>query len=101
MADDGDGPLLGTVDRPRQLTQRAMPRTDILRMIKRLARAADLPPSTCCHTFRAADVTSYSSGAGSIEHAQAIVGRESSRTARLRDRASEAITLDEAERILT
>ena len=28
-------------------------------MIKRRAAAADLPPSTCCHTFRATGITAY------------------------------------------
>ena len=28
-------------------------------MIKRRAAAADLPPSTCCHTFRATGITTH------------------------------------------
>ena len=37
----------------RRLTGRALSRRLVLAMIKRRAAAADLPPSTCCHTFRA------------------------------------------------
>ena len=36
----------------RRLTGRALSRRLVLAMIKRRAAAADLPPSTCCHTFR-------------------------------------------------
>ena len=37
----------------RRLTGRALERRVVLAMIKRRAAAAGLPPSTCCHTFRA------------------------------------------------
>ena len=37
----------------RRLTGRALDRRVVLAMIKRRAAAAGLPPSTCCHTFRA------------------------------------------------
>ena len=42
-------------------------------MIKRRsAAAAGLPPSTCCHTFRATGITAYLSNGGTLEHAQQI-----------------------------
>ena len=37
----------------RRLTGRALERRVVLAMVKRRAAAAGLPPSTCCHTFRA------------------------------------------------
>ena len=37
----------------RRRTGRALARRVVLAMIKRRAAAAGLPPSTCCHTFRA------------------------------------------------
>ena len=43
----------------RQLTGRALERRLVLAMIKRRAAAAGLPPSTCCHTFRATGITAY------------------------------------------
>ena len=47
-------PLFQTVDPAgRRLTGRALERRVALAMIKRRAAAAGLPPSTCCHTFRA------------------------------------------------
>ena len=41
----------------RRLTGRALDRRLVLAMIKRRAAAAGLPPSTCCHTFRATGIT--------------------------------------------
>lgn len=69
-------------------------------MIKRRARAADLPASTCCHTFRATGITAYLQNGGTLEHAQAIAAHESPRTTKLYDRTNDEITLDEVERIL-
>ena len=40
----------------RRLTGRALARRLVLAMIKRRAAAAGLPPSTCCHTFRATGI---------------------------------------------
>ncbi len=99
ITDDEDGPLFRMVDRTRHLTERAMTHNDVLRMIKRRAEAAGLPPTTCCHTFRATGITAYLNNGGSIEYAQKIAGHESPRTTKLYDRTDDAITLDEVERI--
>ena len=48
----------------RRLTGRALERRLVLAMIKRRAAAAWLPPSTCCHTFRATGITAYLSNGG-------------------------------------
>jgi site-specific recombinase XerD len=81
------------------LTDRRLGREDVLRMIKRRARAAGLPASTCCHTFRATGITAYLENGGTIENAQAIAAHESPRTTKLYDRTADEITLDEVERI--
>jgi integrase/recombinase XerD len=91
--------LFRSVDRHRRLTQNAITRTDVLRMIKRRALEAGLPSSTCCHTFRATGITAYLENGGTIENAQAIAAHESPRTTKLYDRTSDEITLDEVERI--
>lgn len=93
-------PLFRTVDRCRALTTDRMHRTDVLRMIKRRARAAGLPTSTCCHTFRATGITAYLDCGGSLEHAQRIAAHESARTTKLYDRTGDAVSLDEIERII-
>jgi site-specific recombinase XerD len=100
LAADPKGPLFRTVNRARQLTRRPMHRNDVIRMIKRRARGANLPPGICCHTFRATGITAYLENGGTIEHAQAIAAHESPRTTKLYDRTGDAITLDEIERIL-
>jgi integrase/recombinase XerD len=91
--------LFRSVDKHRKLTENAMTRTDVLRMVKRRALEAGLPSSTCCHTFRATGITAYLENGGTIENAQAIAAHESPRTTKLYDRTSDEITLDEVERI--
>jgi integrase/recombinase XerD len=99
---DGDvkTPLFRTTYRKTgQLTENRMTPNDALRMIKRRAKVADLPVTTCCHTFRATGITAYLENGGTIENAQAIASHESPRTTKLYDRTSDEITLDEIERI--
>lgn len=99
IAGDKKGPVFRSIDRHRRLTSHPMHRIDVLRMIKRRARKAGLPQSTCCHTFRATGITAYLENGGTIENAQAIAAHESPRTTKLYDRTSDEITLDEVERI--
>jgi len=112
IADDRNGPLFRSLDRERHLTARQLHRLEVLatpaptcdvcrcRVIKRRARQAGLPHTTCCHTFRATGITTYLQNGGTIEHAQQIAAHESPRTTKLYDRTSDAISLDEIERIL-
>ena len=100
VADDKKGPLFRTLDRKRRLTERAMNRLDVYQMIRRRAKGAGLPETTCCHTFRATGITAYLSNGGTMEKAQAIAAHESPRTTKLYDRTGDEITLDEVERIL-
>jgi integrase/recombinase XerD len=93
------GPLFRTINRWRQLTPHGMNRIDVFQMIKRRARDAGLPPTTCCHTFRATGITAYLENGGTLEKAQAIAAHESPRTTKLYDRTGDAITLEEVERI--
>jgi integrase/recombinase XerD len=100
IADDRKGPLFRSLDRERHLTPRRLHRLEVLAMIKRRARQAGLPLTTCCHTFRATGITTYLQNGGTIEHAQQIANHESPRTTKLYDRTNDAISLDEIERIL-
>ena len=83
-----------------RLTGPALQRRVVLAMIKRRAAAAGLPPSTCCHTFRATGITAYLSNGGTLEHAQQIAGHASPKTTKLYDRTADTITVDEIERIV-
>ena len=57
-----------------RLTGRALERRVVLAMIKRRAAAAGLPPSTCCHTFRATGITAYLSNGGTLERQLQVSG---------------------------
>ena len=93
-------PLFRTFDRnDRHLSDRGLYRQDVLRMIKRRVKAAGLPDSTRCHTFRATGITAYLENGGTVEKAQAIAAHESPRTTKLYDRTSDKLTLDEIEKI--
>jgi len=99
IREEKKSPLFRSVDNRRCLTANPMTRTDVLRMIKRRAKGAGLPSSTCCHTFRATGITAYLENGGTIENAQLIAAHESPRTTKLYDRTGDEITLDEVERI--
>jgi integrase/recombinase XerD len=88
------------VDRQRRLTGVALPRREVLAMIKRRAAAAGLPPSTCCHTFRATGITTYLTNGGTLEHAQQIAAHVSPNDQALRPGRRIRISLDEIERIV-
>ena len=92
-------PLFQSVDRARSLTGRPLTRGDVLAMIKRRAAAAELPPSTCCHTFRATGITAYLSNGGTLEHAQQIAAHASPKTTKLYDRRADVVSSEEIERI--
>ena len=99
--DEAKAALFQSVDPAgRRLTGRALSRRLVLAMIKRRAAAAGLPPSTCCHTFRATGITTYLSNGGTLEHAQRIAGHASPKTTKLYDRTADTITADEIERIV-
>ena len=99
--DEAKAPLFQSVDPAGcRLTGRALSRCLVLAMVKRRPAAAGLPPSTCCHTFRATGITAYLSNGGTLKHAQQIAGHASPKTTKLYDRTAETITVDEIERIV-
>jgi len=96
-----NAPLFRTAQgRTHQLTKNPMSRFDAYRMIRRRAGEAGINAAIGCHTFRATGITAYLENGGTIEHAQQIAAHESPRTTKLYDRTSDAITLDEIERIV-
>ena len=100
ITDDRKAPLFRSLDRGRHLTERRLHRLEVLAMIKRRARQAGLPMTTCCHTFRATGITTYLQNGGTIENAQQIANHESPRTTKLYDRTQDVISLDEIERVI-
>ena len=101
IADEKNKPLFRTTrGRTRALTENGMNRVETWKLIKRRAEEAGLSASTTCHSFRATGITAYLEDGGIIEHAQQIAAHESPRTTKLYDRTSDAISLDEIERIV-
>jgi site-specific recombinase XerD len=101
IADEKSKPLFRTTrGNSRELTTRAMSRFDAYKMIQRRAEDAGILSKIACHTFRATGITEYMRNGGTIEHAQQIAAHESPRTTKLYDRTSDAISLDEIERIV-
>lgn len=85
--------------RTGDLTETAMNRVDVFRMIRKRAKDAGLRADACCHMFRATGITAYLENGGTLENAQLMAAHESPRTTKLYDRTGDAITLDQVERI--
>jgi integrase len=99
LGPDKKGWLFRSIGKGGRLTTHRMDTNDVLRMIKRRAKEAGLPYSTCCHTFRATGITTYLKNGGTLEHAQQIAAHESPRTTKLYDRTRDQVSRDEIERI--
>lgn len=93
-------PLFRTLDRKRNLTENRMYRQDAFDMVRRRARAAGVGSHICNHTMRATGITAYMLAGGTLERAQQMAAHASSRTTNMYNRTSDAVTLDEVERIL-
>jgi hypothetical protein len=76
-----------------------MRRIDADRMIRRRTAEIGYRIKLGCHVFRATGITAYLKAGRTLENAKAMAAYESPRTTKLFDRTSDAITLDEAERI--
>jgi integrase/recombinase XerD len=100
IADQKGKPLFRVLNRRRQLSADRLNRRDALAMIKRRGKQAELGDRLGCHSFRATGITAYLENGGTIEKAQAIAAHESPRTTKLYDRTSDALSLDEIEKII-
>jgi integrase/recombinase XerD len=100
IRDDGKGPLFrSAIGKTGVLTATPISRVDAYRMVRRRAAEAGFKIKLGCHVFRATGITAYLEAGGTLENAQAMAAHESPRTTKLYDRTSDAITLDEIERI--
>jgi integrase/recombinase XerD len=85
----------------RDISDRPLFTTDVLRMIKRRAKQVGLSPGTCCHTFRATGITAYMASPGaSLEKAAQIANHASTRTTQIYNRNDDEVNRAEIERIL-
>jgi integrase len=100
IGDDRKGPLFRTTrGRSGELTANSLLQSDVWRMIRRRALAAEIKTEIGCHTFRATGITAYLKNGGRLEIAQQMAAHESARTTGLYDRRSDEVSLDEVERI--
>lgn len=76
-----------------------MDRTAAWRMVRRRAKNADILEEIGNHTFRATGITAYLNAGGALEHAQGMAAHSDPKTAKLYDRTSDEVSLDEVERI--
>ena len=101
IKDDTKGWLFRSADgKTKRLTDKPLNRHNAFHMVKRRAKAADVSPRICNHTFRATGITVYLSNKGTLEKAQHIAAHESPKTTKLYDRTSDAIDLGEIEKII-
>ena len=101
IEEDRKGPLFRTIGRgTRQLTRTPLPQANVYSMIQRRAAAAGIDTRIGNHTFRATGITAYLKNGGTLEKAAAMANHSSTRTTQLYDRRSDAVTLDEVERVL-
>ena len=94
--------LFCTINRTtKKLSTDRLQRSESLRMIQRKTRQAGIEtPGIGNHTFRGTGITAYLSHPDArLEHAQRMAGHADPKTTRLYDRRSDAISLDEVERI--
>ncbi len=87
------------IGKTKQLSEKRMSRHAALKMIQRRGKKAGILTAICCHSFRATGITNYLEHGGTLEKAQQMAAHESPKTTKLYDRTSDAITLDEVERI--
>ena len=77
--EEGTSPLFRSVDRHRALSETPLTRTDVLRMVKRRARAEGLPLGISCRTLRASGISAYLENGGTPENARLIAGHQTLR----------------------
>ena len=100
IAEEKNTPLFRSAGgRGREPSKDGMNSFDVYEMVRRRAKALGIKDEISPHSFRATEITAYLENGGTIEHAQQIAAHESPRTTKLYDQTSDAISLDEIERI--
>jgi integrase/recombinase XerD len=81
------------------LTDRAIDRENVLRMIKKRARLVGLSDAISPHSLRGTGITTYLENNGALEIAQRIAAHSDPRTTKLYDRRGDRIDRGEIEKI--
>jgi site-specific recombinase XerD len=101
IGEDKKGPLFRVaLAKNGQLSDRPLHRKRAFEMIQRRAKQAGIATQIGCHTFRATGITIYLTNGGTLEKAQMMAAHSSPRTTKLYDRTSDAVSLDEVERVV-
>ena len=98
---DSKPPLFQTITRDRRgLSGRRLNRTQAWYMVRRRALAAGIDRAVICHRFRGTVITAYFERPDAkLEEAQKMATHSDPKTTRLYDRRSQAVTIDDVERI--
>lgn len=88
-----------TDGRRGELTDRPLNRKRARDMVRRRARRAGIKEKIGNHTFRATGITAYFDAGGALENAQGMAAHPNPKTTKLYDRTTDAVSLDEVERI--
>jgi len=101
LSGEPDSPLFPTMRHGKLTVPRfSLPQANVHMMVQRRAVAAGIATKISCHSFRATGITTYLQNGGKLEVAQQMAGHESARTTGLYDRRSDAVALDEVERVV-
>src|ERR1017187_92549 len=93
-------PLFPTMRHGKLTDRTPLAQANVHMMIQRRAEDAGIKTKISCHSFRATGITTYLQNGGKLEVAQAMAGHESARTTGLYDRRSDAVALDEVEKVV-
>ncbi len=100
IRDERKSPLFRALNHHKQITERPYSADCALRMVKRRAKKAGLPPEKICnHSLRGTGITVFLENGGQLEVAQQIAAHADPRTTKLYDRRIEAVKRGEIERV--
>ena len=99
IALEKDTPLFRSMNRRRQLTDKALHRVDAAAMLKRRLKAAGLPANLCSHSFRSTTATDLITQGVPLQDVQYLLGHADPRTTLLYDRAKRQVTPNIVDRI--
>lgn len=83
-----------------KLAARALGRDEVLQMVKRRLKKAQLPSLFSNHSFRATGITTFLENGGQLETAQQIAGHADSRTTKGYDRRATRLEIAEIVRVI-
>jgi len=94
-------PLVRTISRGTDApTRTPLPQVKAYAMIRRRAATAGIETNIGNHSFRATGITAYLKNGGTLEKAAQMANHASTRAARLDDRRSDEVMMDEIDSVM-